>query len=165
MSLLLRLDRIFARIETAALILTLAAMVLMAFLQVILRNFFSYSILWADVFLRHLVLWVGFLGASLATREQKHINVDALSRLLSDRARRWVRLVTNLFSATVCAFLAKAAYVFVRDERAVGSTLFGDAPLWLFVVIVFIGFACMTFRFLLQALQSVLPAAPPREES
>ena len=165
MDLILRLDRVLSRIESAALITVLAVMVLMAFLQVILRNFFSYSILWGDTFLRHMVLWVGFLGASLATREKKHINVDVLSRILSPEKRRWVNMVTALFSAFVCALLSKAAYVFVLDERSAGTELFLNLPLWIFMVIILIGFAIMTFRFLLQALDVALPTKSAQEGS
>jgi TRAP-type C4-dicarboxylate transport system permease small subunit len=135
----------------------------MAFLQVILRNFFSYSILWGDIFLRHMVLWVGFLGASLATREKRHINVDVLSRVLSPAKKRWVYLITSLFSTLVCALLSKAAYVFVADERAAGTTIFLNVPLWLFMSIILVGFVSITFRFLLQSLEAVLPRKPVEE--
>ena len=160
MNQLLRIDRFLSRIESAALISVLAIMVLMAFLQVILRNFFSYSILWGDTFLRHLVLWVAFFGASLATREKKHINVDVFSQLLSPGKRRWVNLITSLFSLFVCALLSKAAYVFVADERAAGTTIFLNIPLWLFMSIILVGFVSITFRFLLQSLESILPPKP-----
>lgn len=156
MTFLERFDGILARIESAALIFVLSAMVLIAFLQVVLRNFFSYSILWGDVLLRHLVLWIGFLGASLATRENKHINVDVFSRLISQKKRHWVKRVTNLFSAFICALLSKAAYVFVQDERAAGTTIFLDFPLWIFMLIIFIGFVCITFRFLLQVIEPIM---------
>ncbi len=124
----------------------------MAFLQVILRNFFSAGIIWGDIFLRHLVLWLGFLGASLATRENRHINIDVFSRLLAGNYRRWASFITNLFSAFISGLLARAAYVFVRDERAAETTLFLDIPLWLFISIILIGFVIITFRFVIKAI-------------
>jgi TRAP-type C4-dicarboxylate transport system permease small subunit len=127
-------------------------MVVIAFLQVILRNFFSFSILWGDPLLRHLVLWIGFLGASLATREDRHINIDALYRILRPTWQPRVRFVTNLFSAFVSGFLVRAAFVFVRDEFSAQSTLFLGIPLGLFVSIILIGFIVITLRFLLKAL-------------
>ena len=33
-------------------------------------------------------IWAAFLGASFATRGRKHLAIDALGRLLPDRARR-----------------------------------------------------------------------------
>ena len=155
MSLLHKIDRFFARIETGALVLSLGIMVFFAFLQVILRNFFSSSILWGDTFLRHLVLWVGFLGASLATLENRHINVDVFSRILPQKYKKWASFVINLFSAFISALLTRAAYVFIRDERAAETTLFLDIPLWLFMSIILIGFIIITFRFLIKTITSL----------
>jgi TRAP-type C4-dicarboxylate transport system permease small subunit len=145
------IDRYLSQLETFILVLTLGAMILFAFMQVILRNFFSSGIIWADTFLRHLVLWLCFLGASLATRENKHIRIDALSRLLKPKQKKWVDFFINLFSAFICGLLIRAAYVFIRDERAAETTLFLGIPLWLFMSIILIGFIIITFRFLIKA--------------
>ena len=76
----LRLDSYLARIEEFLLILILSSMVIFSFLQVVFRNIFSEGIPWADIFLRHLVLWIAFIGAALTTRYEKHISIDILSR-------------------------------------------------------------------------------------
>ena len=62
------LNKWIEKTETVLLIVILTVMILLSFLQVLLRNFFDQGLLWGDIFLRNLVLWVGFLGASLATR-------------------------------------------------------------------------------------------------
>ena len=156
--LLKRIDDILAKFETALLILAVSIMVLLSFLQIILRNFFSTGIIWGDTFLRHLVLWVAFLGASLATREERHINIDVLSRTISPAARRWVKMVTNLFAAVVSILLTRAAIVFILDEKEAGSTTFLSLPLWIVVIIIGFGFAVISFRFLLKALEGLSPA-------
>jgi C4-dicarboxylate transporter DctQ subunit len=151
---LLQTDAILSRIENIILVLTLGSMIFIAFLQVILRNFFSAGIIWGDILLRHLVLWVGFLGASLASRENRHINIDALFRILPHKWKKLVYIITNLFSAIICALLVRAAYVFVGDERAAETTLFLGIPLWLFMSVILIGFMVMTFRFFIRAIFS-----------
>jgi len=155
--LLKRFDAILAKLETTVLILALSVMVGLSFLQIILRNFFSTGIIWGDTFLRHLVLWVAFLGASLATREERHINIDVLSRALSPAARRWVKIITNLFAATISVFLTRAAVVFILDEKAAGSTTFLNMPLWIVISIIGFGFAVISFRFFLKALEGLTP--------
>lgn len=152
------IDRVLARVESVALIVVLSSMIAMAFVQVILRNFFDYSILWADVFSRHLILWVGFIGASLATYENKHINIDVLSGFLSKKMKRVSMVITRFISAFICIFLAKASYVFIVDERAAGSTIFWGIPLWIFMSIIFIGFINITFRFLIQGINAIISA-------
>ena len=146
------IDRSLSYFESAVLILTLSSMIFFAFSQVILRNFFNAGILWGDMFVRHLVLWVGFLGASLATREDRHINIDALWRVLSKKWKRRTKVLTNLFSALICLLLARAAFVFVRDELSAGTTLFLGIPSWVLMSIILFGFSVITFRFLLKSL-------------
>ena len=41
-------------------------------MQVVLRQVFGGGILWCDTLLRHLVLWVGFLGAARAAGQHPH---------------------------------------------------------------------------------------------
>ena len=154
MKTLRQIDSFLARIEHIFLIMLLSVMILLAFLQVVLRNFFSTSILWGDTFLRQLVLWVGFLGATLAAREKRHINIDIFSRLLSARAQNIVETITNLFAAVVCVFLTKAAIVFICDEKSSGSTLLVNIPTWIFILIIAIGFGLMTFRFVTIAIEN-----------
>jgi TRAP-type C4-dicarboxylate transport system permease small subunit len=62
-----RLIRATALVEDALLVLLLAAMVGLAATQIILRNLFDGAILWADPMLRVSVLWVGMIGAMVAT--------------------------------------------------------------------------------------------------
>jgi TRAP-type C4-dicarboxylate transport system permease small subunit len=140
--------------ETVVLITVLGLMVLFAFLQVVLRNIFNEGILWGDILLRHLVLWVGFIGASLATREQKHINIDLFGRFLSDKWKNIARLVTNLFSVFICYLLADAGWTFVQDEQMMGTEVFADIPAWYFQTIIPIGFFLMSFRFLVLSINN-----------
>jgi TRAP-type C4-dicarboxylate transport system permease small subunit len=151
-----KLNSWIERAETIVLVSVLGIMVIFAFLQVILRNIFHEGILWGDIFLRHLVLWVGFLGASLATRDQKHINIDIFSRFMSDKGKSVVRFVTNLFSVFICYLLANASWTFVQDEQMMGTEIFADVPAWYFQIIIPIGFFLMSFRFLILALDNIV---------
>lgn len=151
--------------ERSLLVVLLSVMILLAFLQVILRNYFSTGFLWADPFLRHMVLWVGFFGASLATQKEKHINIDVITRFASPRSTNFVRIATNAFALIVCFALANAGWTFLRDEMESGSILltFGttEIPAWLFQSIIPFGFGLMAFRFGIRVLERVIEAYHP----
>jgi len=151
-----KLNSWIEKTETIVLVSVLFFMVIFAFLQVLLRNIFNEGILWGDILLRHLVLWVGFIGASLATREQKHINIDLFGRFVSEKGKKVVRLVTNLFSVFICYVLANASWTFVQDEKMVGTEIFSDIPAWYFQTIIPIGFFLMAFRFLILSIDNVV---------
>ena len=156
MKLLEYINKYIEKLESGLLVLILVIMVILAFLQVVLRNLFDQGILWADIFLRHLVLWVGFIGASLATREEKHINIDLFTRFLSQKGKNISRLITNLFACAICVLLAKAGWTFVQDEKAMGTILFNNIEAWYFQIIIPIGFVLMGFRFFINMLTNVL---------
>jgi TRAP-type C4-dicarboxylate transport system permease small subunit len=153
--------------ERSLVVALLVVMILLAFLQVILRNFFSMGFMWADPLLRHMVLWVGFVGASLATQKDRHINLDIITRFLPKRTTIAIRIAMSLFASTVTAFLAKAGWIFLRSEAASGETLlsFGGmyAPAWWFQVIIPIGFGLLSFRFFLRALEHIADLGAGKE--
>ena len=148
-SFLNRLNTTIASIENWFLIAIVLTMVCFAFIQVVLRNVFSEGILAGDIILRHTVLWVGFIGASLATRDQRHISIDVFSRFLKGRAKLISAIVVNLFSVIVGYFLTKASISFVLQEKEFNTVLFGSVPSWYFQIIIPIGFGLITTRFLL----------------
>ena len=75
-----RADEVIDRVEQILLVILLSSMIVIAFFQIVLRNLFSTGLTWGDPLVRNLVLWIGFIGAALATREGKHINIDIVSQ-------------------------------------------------------------------------------------
>jgi len=150
MKLLRQVDALFNKIEGALLITLLLVMMVMAFLQVVLRNVFSSGIIWADILLRHLVLWISFLGAALATSIERHISIDALTRFLSHKARHISKVITNLFAAVICYFMMKASITFVGYEISDGHTVYGQIPSWYAQIIIPVGFGLLAFHFLVR---------------
>jgi TRAP-type C4-dicarboxylate transport system permease small subunit len=134
-------------IENTLLVGVLSAMILLAFGQIILRNFAGTGITWIDPLLRYLVLWVGMLGAMVATREDNHINIDIVSHILPERAKAAVRILTDIFTCTVCGFLTYASVVFIRDEIDMGITVFADIPSWVMVLILPLAFSVISLRY------------------
>ncbi len=147
--LLARFDRLLAQIEDGLLVFTLTAMILLAGLQIVLRNGWDSGLTWGDPLLRILVLWVGLLGAMAATRANNQITIDLLSRLLSERLNRIKSVVVDLFAAVVCGLLAYHSARFVMMEYEDGMMAFAAVPAWLCELILPLGFGLMALRYLL----------------
>jgi TRAP-type C4-dicarboxylate transport system permease small subunit len=142
-----RLLQTVHRIENGLLVALLVAMIALAGSQIVLRNLFDTGLSWSDPVLRVLVLWVGMLGAMIATQQDKHIRIDLLSRYLSPAWHRHTARLNDLFSAVVCGLLAWHSGRFVYFEWQDGSTLVSDVPAWLAESILPFGFAVMALRF------------------
>ena len=152
MKILKSIESVLNKIEGVVLIFLLLVMLFMAFGQVVLRNFFSGGLVWGDILLRHLVLWIGFLGAALATSGERHLNIDILTRYLPERLRRAVAALSNVFAAAVCFFLFRASLTFIGFEIVNKNTVFADIPSWFAQIIIPIGFGLLTFHFIVRAI-------------
>jgi C4-dicarboxylate transporter DctQ subunit len=151
-----RTDEIIDRIEQTLLVILLSAMILIAFFQIVLRNAFATGLAWGDPLVRNLVLWVGFIGAALATREGKHINIDVFSRWLPSLGKTIVEVINHLFSFFICSLLCFAALKFVKNEAQMGNVIFSRIPSWIPQIILPITFGVMAFRYGLRSLQNFL---------
>ena len=143
-------ESILLGLESAALVAIVFFLLAMSFLQVILRQFFGGGILWCDTLLRHLVLWVGFLGAARAAAEEKHFSFEAMADRLPGRLRGAAALLARLSAVTVSLVLAKASWSFMVEERAAGGSLFSigsrAVPGWPFASILPAGFALVAIH-------------------
>jgi C4-dicarboxylate transporter DctQ subunit len=150
-----RIDQAIDRIETVLVFVFLSTMMILAFLQIFLRNVFTTGLAWGDMLLRNLVLWIGFIGATLATREGKHINIDIISRSFSPSVRGWVEFGIHLFSLLICGLLTYASLKFIRNEAQMGTATLLGIPIWILEVILPVTFALMSFRFALRSMKSI----------
>ena len=142
-----KLDEKISRVEQILVTILLTMMILVAFSQIVLRNFFATGIDCGDALVRYLVVWVAFIGAAVATREGKHITIDLLSRWFAGAGSITLRALSCFFSALVCGLLTVAAAKFIRFEAQMGSTAFLDLPVWVPELIMPVTFGLMTFRF------------------
>ncbi|MBM3266285.1 MAG: TRAP transporter small permease [Candidatus Sericytochromatia bacterium] len=143
-------DKAIGFAERAVLILLVFAMILLGSYQVIMRELFDKGLPWADPLLRHLVLVTGMVGAMVATEAGRHLNMDALARVMPEGARRWVDVIVNLVSGATCVYLTVLAVQFVRDEMtAQGHEIAFGLQAWQVQIIFPISFGVMAFRFLL----------------
>lgn len=147
---LIRWNNAIAKGEGAVLSLCLFFMIAIAFLQVVMRNFFSSGFVWADLIVRNLMLWVGFFGATLATKQGTNLTIDILSKSLPPRLKHWVAILISLFAMTICGALAKAAVDFVRTEAESGSEFLAGIPLWWTQLIIPATFVLIFFHLLVR---------------
>lgn len=145
------LETLLTKIETFLIIVLLSVMLLLGFTQVLLRNLFHSGLVWGDIVLRHLVLWIGFIGALLATASDRHISIDVFSRFFSPKLKHITHIVVDMFSALICVLLFRAALTFLGFEISENHTVYGNIPSWYAQSIIPIGYGLLTVHFLLRA--------------
>ena len=158
-----RLDEAIGRLEKALMVLFLGLMIVAAFAQIALRNFVGVGLPWSESLVRYLVLWVGFIGASLAAREGRHITIEVIKLRPSAGGRRYLAAISQLCAVGVCTVMTWAAVKFVRDDAQIDNRTFLDLPTWVLETIIPAAFAIMSLRFLLCALRALRRDAAPKE--
>jgi TRAP-type C4-dicarboxylate transport system permease small subunit len=143
------------RVETAAIVMLLSGLILLASAQIVLRNVFSVGFTWADGLTRLLVLWIALVGALAAASEGKHIRMGALVTYLPLRLQRAAEVTVDLAAAAVSGLLSWYAWAFVRDSRTFGDTVLNGAPAWTVQLIMPIVFALISYRYVLRAIRQI----------
>jgi TRAP-type C4-dicarboxylate transport system permease small subunit len=147
-----RATRVGLALENALLVALLGFLVVFSFAQIVLRNVFSIGVTWGDGLTRMVVLWLALLGALAASRDGRHIRMNAFVQWMPPRLQFVVGVASDLFAAVVSAALAYFAFEFVRDSRSFGDVMLGQFPAWWFESIMPVAFALIAYRFVVHAL-------------
>ena len=160
------MDRRVQTVEVWVCVAALAIMIFLAFAQVFLRLFQGGAIQpvgWFDNITRHMVLWVGMLGASLATAEGRHIAIEVFPKLLPPGGRRALGFVINLAGLVLTTLLLVLAVIYLEDKITgdeypmfVIEWIDLSVQRWPFLVVVPVGLALIAWRFTLRAAEELL---------
>lgn len=154
-SILERLERAGSFLETAALVTLLSSMMLLAVGQIILREVFGTGFVWADELVKLMVLWLAMVGSIAATRENRHIRIDALSHILPELAVKSTRILVDLFAAAICGVIAWQAWRYLQIEIEYQDTVLVNVPAWIAHSVLPFAFLLISFRFLVLVVKQV----------
>lgn len=128
------------------LIVSLIVMVLVTFMQIVLR-WFNAATVWAEEFSRYVMLYQVWVGASYAVHEDAHIHITALIGKLSGGRRRGMDLVVLTLWLLFALWLTVEGCVLVGKIAAMGQVSSAmRIPMTIPYASVPIGGALMTIR-------------------
>ncbi|MEN9892572.1 MAG: 2,3-diketo-L-gulonate transporter small permease protein YiaM [Pseudomonadota bacterium] len=93
------------RLAEGLLVLLLTAMVVMVFGNVVLRYGFNTGIDFSEELSRFAFIWITFLGAIIALRENAHLGLDTLIRVLPRAGRMGCFALSNLMMLGCCGLM------------------------------------------------------------
>ena len=134
------------RFESGLAGLALALMAILPLAEAGLRAVFGVGIPGSLPFVQHLTLWVTFLGAALATREDKLLTLATGEFLPEGRWREAARIGAYSVAAGITALLARASWDLVVIERQAGTEVAVGLPVWVAQLAMPIGFVLIALR-------------------
>jgi C4-dicarboxylate transporter, DctQ subunit len=144
---LARADRLLSWMEITFVGAALAGASALLFVNVVLRYIFLAPISWAEEMSLYLMVWIVFVGASVAVRTRGHIAVDLLPLVLSPLGRHRLAIVIGVL---VLIFLA--AFFYYSGQHTLRVRASGQvtpvmlAPMWLTYLALPVGSALMFVR-------------------
>ncbi|HET8540794.1 MAG TPA: TRAP transporter large permease subunit [Anaeromyxobacter sp.] len=140
-------ERLGTRVERFLVAFLLLAMIVLPAASTVSRRLTGRELPGSAVLAQHITLWVGFLGALLATITGHHLALSTLDAVPAGRPREAARFFGQVVSAVACALLAWASLRLVRAEwGGFGVVAFGIKVAWSQLVMP-AGFAVMALRF------------------
>lgn len=105
-----RLGHIVNEIEETAIALILGAMLLITFINVVLRFAYNSGLIWGLDAVANLFAWLVILGASYAVKTTSHLGVDAVTNLFAPPVRRVLALIAGACCILFAVLLMKGAW-------------------------------------------------------
>lgn len=143
-----RFNAVLEKLEDILLPLLFILTLLLAVVQIIMRNVFSSGLVWADPLLKVMVLWLGMLGALYATRKRRHIKIDILRHYLKPGLKKLTSQFVYLVSGVICLLCSYFSFTFLLLEFNDGTSAFMNVPAWILESIIPIALLIMALRFI-----------------
>ncbi len=137
------------RFEEWTVMLMLAAMTVVTFMQVVLRYVFNSGFTWALELTTIFFAVMIFVGISYGVRVGAHIGIDALVKLMPPMLRRGVSIVIVLLCLVYAGIILLGSWDYVTKMKEVGIELEDlPIPLWIVRAIMPLGYVLLSVRFL-----------------
>ncbi len=105
-----KLNDLFFRLAEFVLVVMLTLMVIMVFGNVVLRYGFNSGIMSSEEVSRYLFIWITFLGAIIAMRQNAHLGLDTIVRLLPSAGKKFCFTLSNLLMLGCCVLMFYGTY-------------------------------------------------------
>lgn len=143
-----KLNWLISRSEEVVIGLLILSASVILFANVVARYVFNLGFPWAEELVRYEIVWMVFLGGSVAAREGIHIGVDIIVKFAPPAISKLVKLCIHSVSILFCVLV-----VFYGVELISQTKMFGQVspamqvPMWLVQLAIPIGASLMAIRF------------------
>ncbi|MBW1897841.1 MAG: TRAP transporter large permease subunit [Deltaproteobacteria bacterium] len=145
------LDSIIYEMEKVIIVVALVVMTIAVLIVAVDRWFewVNFGWFWLTKLAMFLMIWAGFIGASIATRRREHITIDISSKVLTPKGVKIATFFSQAISAGFCFYMAYLAYLYTVESFGYCDRegVF-PVPLWTIQMILPITLTMMGARFI-----------------
>ena len=142
-----RFNKALTGVENVLAAGTLAAAVIIAFGQIVLRAVNGTFLFWSEEAVIYLIIFSTFLGAVITLRESEHVNVDIIAVFLGNRGKKAMAILASVITLAYLGGVGFFAWMLIFEPFSFSTvTPALKLPLWVVELAVPIGFTLMFFR-------------------
>lgn len=149
-----RLSKLLNRFEDLVLILMFAAMVIIIFVQVIMRYGFNNSLSWSEELGKFLFVWLSWFGISIGARRGEHIKITMFTDKLSFVPAQVMNILAEIVVFIICAVTAYYSASLVMSQAHVRFAGIKISMSWGYLSVA-VGCVMMMIRNILSIVQSI----------
>ena len=137
--------------EDTLAIVIFSAMAILPLIETIARVFGVLSIPASQVLVQHFTLWIGFLGAVLAARQNKLLALTQKPLLIKDENFHFGRWIAKVVTFVVLVALAWGSWELVKVEMEYPIDIAPNIPRWFAQLIMPMGFTLIAIQVYLNS--------------
>lgn len=130
--------------------------IVVLFINIMMRYFFSAASTWVEEALRYSIIWVTFLGGSQCAKLGTHVGIDLMIQVMPKGIQRYFNGLAQFIAA---AFTAICAYAGVQTVNLVVETAQKSPamfmPMWVVYLAIPVGCLLMTVRFTIAGILAI----------
>lgn len=153
-TLLILVNNMIFRLEKFTLGLSLALMVILLSSGVFFRYVLNSPIVWSESIAKLLIVWMTFLGASIAFSEKSHIRVDSLVDYFPFKVQKIIKHTMELFTVSILAYMGYLGFIYFESTITSTSPILGIS-IGYFSIGMPVLFTCSVFHILVHFISDI----------
>lgn len=118
-------------------------------------SYFPDEYSWSKELSLIMLLWVGFLGASICAHEGKHIRMEAASKVVPEKIEKHISALGFLLAAFFCGIMAWLGYEYSKTTMEYGGVYEQTGvPDWFSTIAIPLAFGLTVIRFVAAAIST-----------
>jgi C4-dicarboxylate transporter DctQ subunit len=152
-----KLDLYLEKFSTTVMVITMTCATLVAFVNVVLRYCFNYSMSWAGEATSYLFIWSALFGAAYGFKIGMHLGVTVIIQKLKPQVAKWVLSFSLVIILGYLICLIFWGYDFVMFNKMMEmNSVDLEIPYWIIYLCVPITMAIASYQVLLKLIKTLM---------
>ena len=105
-------------LENHFLVFGFAILIVVGFLQVVMRTVFNNSLSWSEELIRYIYIWLCWVGVSLAQRRGEHIQLTFIADLLPKKVQKVLGILVSILLIVFTIWLVYMGFTLTAQVAA-----------------------------------------------